>query len=184
MDQAFQNMMSKAGLSQMPPRTPVVALTLSGGGYRAMINGLGMTQGMMAQSQEASDAGTGGWLDAASYMAGLSGGSWATGSFMANGGMLPTDLLQNVLNLQDNLIFPADGKVSFYYNMLSNVRAKAAEGFPTQITDYWALALGNHLLPSQWRLDTSPNITFNGLLSNISQLQNAELPVPIIIAAE
>jgi lysophospholipase len=184
MDQAFQNMMSKAGLSQMPPRTPVVALSLSGGGYRAMINGLGMTQGMMSQSQESSDAGTGGWIDAASYMAGLSGGSWATGSFMANGGMLPTDLLQNVLNLDSNLIFPADGKVSFYYNMLSNVRAKAAEGFPTQITDYWALALGDHLLPSQWRLDTSPNITFSALKDNIEQLQNAQLPVPIIIAAE
>ncbi|BEJ13563.1 hypothetical protein CspHIS471_0307370 [Cutaneotrichosporon sp. HIS471] len=182
-DQAFQNMMSKAGLST-PPRTPVVALALSGGGYRAMINGLGMAQGLMSQSQESSNAGTGGWMDATSYMAGLSGGSWATGSFMANGGMLPTDILQKVLNLDSNLIFPADGKVSFYFNMISNVRAKAAEGFPTAITDYWSLALGNHLLPPQWRLDTSPNITFSSLLSNVPQLQNAELPVPIIIAAE
>lgn len=182
-DKAVQNMMSKSGLST-PPRTPVIALALSGGGYRAMINGLGMTQGLMEESLESTNAGTGGWLDAVSYMGGLSGGSWATGSFIANGGMLPTDLVQNVLDLDSNLIFPDDGKTSFYYNMLSNVRAKAGEGFPTAITDYWALALGNHLLPKQWRLDTSPNITFSALLNNIPQLQNAQLPVPIIIAAE
>lgn len=143
-----------------------------------------MTQGMMSQSPEASAAGTGGWLDVATYMAGLSGGSWATGAFVANGGMLPTDLLQKILNLDSNLIFPSDGKVSFYYNMLSNVRAKANEGYPTQITDYWALALGNHLLPAQWRLDTSPNITFSQLAKNVTALVNAELPVPLIIAAE
>lgn len=143
-----------------------------------------MTQALMGQSEEAAAAGTGGWLDAASYMAGLSGGSWATGSFVANGGILPTDLLKNVLNLDSNLIIPSDGKVSFYYNMLSNVRAKAGEGFPTQITDYWALALGDHLLPKQWRLDTSPNITFSGLMNNVSALMNAEVPLPIIIAAE
>lgn len=176
-------MMQQAGLPEAP-RTPVISLALSGGGYRAMINGLGMTMGLMAETEEAKNAGTGGWMDAVAYMAGLSGGSWATGSYVANNGALPTDLVKNVWNLDSNLIFPSDDKLSFYTNMLSNVRAKAHEGFPTQITDYWALALGNHLLPGQWRLNSTANITFDRLLSEIPKLGNAEVPYPIIIAAE
>lgn len=143
-----------------------------------------MTQGLMQQDPEAASSGVGGWLDAVSYMSGLSGGSWATGSFVANGGQLPTDLLKNVLNLDSNLVFPADDKVSFYYDMLSNVRAKAGKGFPTQITDYWSLALGNHLLPSQWRMDTTPNITFSRLVNEVQAVQDAQVPLPIIISAE
>jgi lysophospholipase len=50
----------------------------------------------MNQSAEAAASGIGGWLNGISYMSGLSGGSWATGSFMANGGMLPTDLVNDV----------------------------------------------------------------------------------------
>jgi lysophospholipase len=50
----------------------------------------------MNQSAEAAASGIGGWFDAVSYQAGLSGGSWGTGSFMANGGALPTDLVNNV----------------------------------------------------------------------------------------
>jgi hypothetical protein len=50
----------------------------------------------MNQSSEAAASGIGGWFDGVSYQVGLSGGSWATGSFVANGGMLPTDLINQV----------------------------------------------------------------------------------------
>lgn len=52
--------------------------------------------GLMNSSDEAAQAGTGGWMDGTTYMAGLSGGSWATGSFMANGGRDALDLVNNV----------------------------------------------------------------------------------------
>lgn len=61
-----------------------------------MINGLGVVMATMNGSSEAAASGIGGWFDAVTYMAGLSGGSWATGSFMANGGLLPTDLVNQV----------------------------------------------------------------------------------------
>lgn len=51
-------------------------------------------------------------------------------------------------------------------------------------TDYWSLALGDHLLPSQYHLDNSPNLTFSSLPSVVPALGNASLPFPIIIAAE
>jgi hypothetical protein len=50
----------------------------------------------MNQSSEAAASGIGGWFEGVSYQAGLSGGSWATGSFVANGGILPTDLVNQV----------------------------------------------------------------------------------------
>lgn len=149
----------------------------------ARSNGMGMVQGLMGDVDEAKNAGTGGWLDAMSYMAGLSGGSWATTTFIANGGQHPSDLAKNVWNLKSNLIFPQDGKVSFYTDLLSEVKAKG-KNFPTQITDYWGLALGNHLLPEQYHLSNNPNLTWSQFYSNSSQLQNGELPFPIIIAAE
>lgn len=52
--------------------------------------------GTMNSSQEARESGIGGWFDGITYMAGLSGGSWATGTLMANGGRDPLDLIQNV----------------------------------------------------------------------------------------
>ncbi|GFZ51352.1 Lysophospholipase [Saitozyma sp. JCM 24511] len=167
-----------------PPRLPVIGFALSGGGYRAMQVGLGGVMGTMNQSAEAAASGIGGWFDAVSYQAGLSGGSWGTGSFMANGGALPTDLVNNVWDLSSNLILPSDNKVSFYYDLVSEVDAKDSTGFPVQLTDYWGLALGNHLLPTQYRLDTSPNLTFSQLPSAVPALGNASLPFPIIIAAE
>jgi lysophospholipase len=111
--------------------------------------------GTMNQSAEAAASGIGGWFDAVSYQAGLSGGSWGTGSFMANGGALPTDLVNNVSgrvaaergyakwtraesrsqvwNLGSNLILPSDNKVSFYYDLVSEVDAKDSTGFPVQL---------------------------------------------------
>lgn len=52
--------------------------------------------GTMNASAEAAASGTGGWFDAVTYMAGLSGGSWATGTLMANDGQMPTSLVDNV----------------------------------------------------------------------------------------
>ncbi|KAL7420921.1 Lysophospholipase 1 [Cryptotrichosporon argae] len=167
-----------------PPRDPVLAVALSGGGYRAMINGLGMAMGLMNASSESAAALTGGWFDGMTYMAGLSGGSWATGSFFANGGPLPTELVENVWELDENLVVPSDDTISFYYDLVSEVDAKSDLNFPTQITDYWALALGNHLLPTQYRLDTSPNFTIAQLPDLVPAYANASLPMPIIIAAE
>jgi len=57
-------------------------------------------------TQEARDSGIGGWFDGVTYMAGLSGGSWATGTLMANGGRDPLDLIQNVRTRRARYPFP------------------------------------------------------------------------------
>ncbi|KAI9633403.1 lysophospholipase catalytic domain-containing protein [Dioszegia hungarica] len=180
---AINKQLARVGLPQ-PNRTPVIGFALSGGGYRAMQVGSGGVMATMNQSSEAAASGIGGWYEGVTYQAGLSGGSWATTTMMANNGRLPTELINDVWNLESNLVIPDDGKLSFYYNMVSNVRAKANAGFATQITDYWSLALGDHLLPSQYHLGNSPNYTIAQLPSKVPGLANGSLPMPIIIAAE
>ena len=54
---------------------PVLALTLSGGGLRAEINGLGLYQAMDNQYDAAVQAKTGGLSNSLTYVTGLSGGS-------------------------------------------------------------------------------------------------------------
>ncbi|WVW80592.1 phospholipase B [Kwoniella bestiolae CBS 10118] len=180
---AINTMASSHGIAN-PPRTPTIGVALAGGGYRAMLTGLGGIMGMMNESSEGAASGLGGWLDGVTYWAGLSGGSWATGSFMSNGGELPINLLNNLWNLDSNLVFPSDDKLSFYTTLVSETNAKSDAGFPTQLTDLWGLAIGSHVLPSQYQLTNSPNLTFSSLPSVVQKLGNGSLPMPIIIAAE
>ena len=58
--------------------------------------GAGGVSALNNASSDAQSAKTGGWLDAVSYQAGLSGGSWATGTTVINNYTLPTDLIKNV----------------------------------------------------------------------------------------
>ncbi|WRT70853.1 phospholipase B [Kwoniella shivajii] len=179
----INTMAASHGLAK-PPRTPVIGVALAGGGYRAMLTGLGGISAMMNESSEGAASGIGGWLDGVAYWAGLSGGSWATGSFMSNGGELPINLLNNLWDLESNLIFPDDDKVSFYTELVTETNAKNDAGFPTQLTDLWGLAVGSHVLPTEYQLFNTPNLTFSSLPSVVSKLGNGSLPMPIIVAAE
>lgn len=86
--------------------------------------------------------------------------------------------------------------------MLREVNAKEDEGFYTQLvsllsgfktdehqysyrkTDYWGLAIANHLLESEYRLNNNPNFTMSNLTNHVPSLAQGQLPMPIIVAAE
>lgn len=87
---AWNTQISNVGL-QAPPRTPVVAMALSGGGYRAMISGAGQ-----AFQPNTSTGSAGDILGLSTYVSGLSGGSWAVGTYYANDGQNPDQLAQDV----------------------------------------------------------------------------------------
>lgn len=90
LDSAWQSRTSAQGLT-MPSRTPKVAMALSGGGYRAMIHGSGQ-----AFLQNTTQGSVGDVLGLTSYVGGLSGGSWAISTWMANDGAQPDYLVRNV----------------------------------------------------------------------------------------
>ncbi|BEI82122.1 hypothetical protein CcaverHIS002_0212820 [Cutaneotrichosporon cavernicola] len=171
---AVAKIVADAGISK-PQRTPVIGIAMSGGGYRAMITTMGQVQGLQSS----------GWMDAVSYISGLSGGSWAATTYVANGGRNASDLNENVWDLGTDLISgPAGGKDAFYTRLAELVKAKADLGFPVQITDIWGLSIANHVLPLDFRTDTSPNFTISKLAANVPAFANGNLPMPIIVAAE
>lgn len=60
---------------------PRVAIAISGGGYRALMNGAGALAAFDNRSTDATQTGhLGGLLQSATYLSGLSGGSWLVGS--------------------------------------------------------------------------------------------------------
>ena len=65
---------------------PNLAIAFSGGGYRAMLNGAGALKAFDSREANGTNAGhLGGLLQASTYVAGLSGGSWLVGSIFVSG---------------------------------------------------------------------------------------------------
>lgn len=93
LEASWAQRMEAVGL-EAPPRLPVVAMALSGGGYRAMISGSGM-----AFQQNTTAGSVGDILSLSSYISGLSGGSWAIATHYANNGRAPDDLAKNVCDI-------------------------------------------------------------------------------------
>jgi hypothetical protein len=82
---------------------PNIAIAVSGGGYRAMIHGGALLNAFDARNSSSVAQGTGGILQLATYIAGLSGGSWLVGSLAVND--YPTIFnLTNVWNLEESLV--------------------------------------------------------------------------------
>ncbi|CDZ98760.1 phospholipase b [Phaffia rhodozyma] len=163
--------------------SPNVALAYSGGGYRAMINGAGGLWGTDSRHTEAVDAGTGQIGQVASYMAGLSGGSWMLTSYYANSNNTPPYLAQYVWNISSNLVLPTDGffdTIEFYTDITEQAYDKKDAGYDIQITDVWALALSDHLFPDQYRASNTPNLT----IADLKNLPAENVPYPLIIAVE
>lgn len=64
---------------------PNIGIAFSGGGYRALMNGAGCLAAFDSRTPDSTAAGhIGGLLQSATYIAGLSGGSWLVGSIYTN----------------------------------------------------------------------------------------------------
>ena len=75
---------------------PNIGLAMSGGGYRALLNGAGAIQAFDNREQNGTlEKHLGGLLQASTYLAGLSGGSWLVGSIFVNNFTTITSLLNN-----------------------------------------------------------------------------------------
>ncbi len=66
---------------------PNIGIAFSGGGYRALLNGAGALQAFDNREANGTAPGhLGGLLQASTYVAGLSGGSWLVGSIFVSAG--------------------------------------------------------------------------------------------------
>jgi lysophospholipase len=128
---------------------PNIAIAVSGGGYRALMNGAGAIKAFDSRTENATASGRlGGLLQSATYLSGLSGGSWLLGSIYVNN-LTTIDALQTQANGSvwefGNSIFegPAEGglqilnSADYYEDIRDMVKEKSDAGYNTTITDYW-----------------------------------------------
>jgi lysophospholipase len=160
---------------------PNLGIATSGGGYRAAIFGAGVLNALDGRNSSAVSTGTGGLLQSATYLTGLSGGSW-----------LLTSLIQANFPPFQELIFgsnsydgyagwlPQFGLVSptndstqsqeFIAGLIAEIKGKHDAGFPVTIADLWARVLARHFVNGTSAANFFDNssthgagVTFSGL---------------------
>jgi lysophospholipase len=175
---------------------PNIAISFSGGGYRALLNGAGALSAFDSRTRNATSSGhLGGLLQSATYVSALSGGGWMIGSIYANN-------FTSVQNIQDqggdsdvwqfqNSLFkgpPTGGiqllsTVDYFHNLVSTVSDKVdspAGTFNSTITDYYGRGLSFQLINAS---DGAPAYTFSSI-QNDQSFSNGEAPMPILVADE
>ena len=135
-------------------KLPKLGIATSGGGHRAAIFGAGILNALDGRNGTSVDAGTGGLLQTATYLAGLSGGSWLVGSLAQNNFPTIQDLVfgsstTTGWNTQLDLLSPSDNATlnsEFVSSLFGELAVKYYEGFPVTIGDIWARALSHHFI--------------------------------------
>lgn len=125
---------------------PNVGIAVSGGGYRALMNGAGFVAAADSRTTGATGEGQiGGLLQSSTYLAGLSGGGWLVSSIYANN-FSTVETLRN--GREGSSIWKFDRSIfigpnlpgifdttRYWSRVARQVAAKADAGFETSITD-------------------------------------------------
>lgn len=170
---------------------PNIAIAVSGGGYRALMNGAGFVKAADSRTPGSTDkGGIGGLLQSSTYLAGLSGGGWLVGSIFANN-FSSVDTLQQGSKGSSvwqfaNSIFEGPEEsglsifntVSYWDDVADQVSIKADSGFETSITDYWGRALSYQLVNAT---DGGPAYTFSSIALT-DNFKKGETPFPLLVA--
>jgi lysophospholipase len=176
---------------------PNIGIAASGGGWRALLNGAGALAAFDSRTDNATAAGhLGGLLQSATYLAGLSGGSWLVGSMYMNNfstipsmlGTVAEDSASGFLwGFQESIAVgpPRDSRITnvvdtadYYATIYNQVSDKEAAGYNTTLTDYWGRALAYQLINAT---DGGPAYTWSSLAQQ-SFFSNGEAPLPLVVA--
>jgi lysophospholipase len=142
-------------------QTPNFGIAASGGGYRAAIFGAGVLNALDGRNASSNSAGVGGLLQTATYMTGLSGGSWfLTSLAQAN---FPT--MQELIfgssnpivannswggwNAEYDLYAPSSDTVTnteYLTDLAEELQGKYDAGYAVTFADFWGRALARHFV--------------------------------------
>ncbi|KAJ7450821.1 lysophospholipase [Mycena latifolia] len=182
---------------QCKEQLPTVGISTSGGGYRAAIFGAGVLNALDGRNSSSVKKGTGGLLQAATHLAGLSGGAWLTTSLaQANfptiqhllfGDGRPGDFGGWIPDF-DTWVVSTDPTVQATYaaELLQEIAVKAKH-FPVSIGDVWGRSLARHFSNGTTLASFLANsshgagILFSDLV-NLPTFASHEQPFPIITA--
>lgn len=174
--------------SNSSARIPRIALSFSGGGYRAMLCAAGEISGLDNRTHGADEHGIP-LLDSVSYIAGLSGGSWFLSTLVYNNWTSVQEIIdQNgkddaIWDLEHTIIAPHGLNIfknaGYWDDLRDEVDAKKDAGFNTSLTDPWGRGLSYQFFPGL--SDYGAAMTFSGL-RDWDIFTNHEIPFPILVA--
>ncbi|KAL4981237.1 acyl transferase/acyl hydrolase/lysophospholipase [Aspergillus desertorum] len=155
---------------------PTVGIAVSGGGYRAILNGAGALEALDGRTENSTAEGQlGAILQSATYLSALSGGGWLTGSVFINN-FTTIDALQTsdrTWDLQTNILEGPDAKhfqllstAEYWSDLVAAVHSKTDAGFNTSLTDYWGRALSYTWSP----------------IALMDNFRNGQIPLPLLVA--
>jgi lysophospholipase len=151
-------------------------LTTSGGGYRSLLSGAGVIQGLDGRDSNVS---TSGLFQGLTYQAGLSGGSWLLSSFSGNNYPTISYLKENLWKqaFQDSLFDPDYLLAAVAYaDIITDIAEKDLAGFHTTLTDPWGRLLSYQLLGGS---DGGAAVTLSSV-AELSNFTSHAVPYPII----
>lgn len=162
-----------------------IGVAFSGGGYRAMLSGAGQLSALDNRTTNASEAGLGGILQAATYLTGLSGGNWLVGSVVLNNWTSIQDIVdkREIWDIERSIVdyggWNPVKAYDYYSDLYDDVLAKQDAGFEVSITDTWGRALSHQFFPE--------SVSYGDLIlwSQIQTLDaftSHEMPFPIVVA--
>ncbi|KAG1766918.1 lysophospholipase catalytic domain-containing protein [Suillus placidus] len=189
-------------LSEASSEIPTLGIATSGGGYRAAIFGAGVLNALDARNSSSDAAGTGGLLQAATYLSGLSGGSWFI-----------TSLAQaNFPTIQELIFGPASPTVSnnswggwnanydiatpsanpitdteYYTNLVDELRGKYDAGYVVTFADYWGRTLARHFTNGTFSSNFYDESYTHGAgilwsaVANTTSFASYSIPFPIVV---
>lgn len=162
-----------------------IGLAFSGGGYRAMLSGAGQIAALDDRTEGANDDGLGGLLQASTYLVGLSGGNWLSGTLALNNWTSIQSILDGdaIWNLENSIVSPGGDDTNLtaarWQEIAIALGDKASAGFDTSITDIWGRALSYQFFGTQ--NNGSVGLTFSDMREYAS-FQNGEMPFPISVS--
>ncbi|KAI3394389.1 hypothetical protein diail_2856 [Diaporthe ilicicola] len=168
---------------------PNIGIAMSGGGYRALMNGAGFIAAADNRTPGSTDTGgIGGLLQATTYVAGLSGAGWLVGSIYSNNFSTVVDLRDGSSGSSvwdfENSIFegPKQGikivsTVTYWNDVREAVDNKSDAGFQTSVTDYWGRALSYQLINDT---DGGPAYTWSSFAQD-ANFTSGSIPMPLIV---
>lgn len=134
---ALDSWLSSTGEKFTLDSTPSIALAVSGGGYRSMLLGAGVVQGLDSRDSKTPVSGL---YQALTYQSGLSGGSWLLAALAGNGWETVSKISKELweTGLVTNSLFPLHtGSAPEAPHIKADMAAKAKAGFKVTVTEVW-----------------------------------------------
>lgn len=163
--------------------TPKLAIAMSGGSYRAALFDAGILNVLDGRNSTSARIGTGGLLQAATYLTSLSSSTWFLTSFLQADFPPIHDVIFGSNSssgysgwlTQFGILAPTNNSTQteiYFSGLVAEITGKLKAGFPVTFADVWARTLARHFLNGTTAANFFDNSSLHGAGITLSGLAN------------